>query len=167
VVKQYDKATDCQNEFKEAVKAFQKREQELKEELDDLRKKLDTERLTPEKREAAEKKGRQLSRQMFELQEEARSTIAKKQERQVTEIYTDIRQAAQRYAAAHNVALVMHYNDALPDSPDFSSSQNVTRKIQAGALMPVYIAPGIDITRELIEDLNERYRHENAVEGDD
>ncbi len=64
---------------------------------------------------------------------------------------------------AHGFDLVVHYNDVPADSAEFFSPVNVSRKIQAGAFIPLYIAPGMDITQEVVTALNETYRKRKEV----
>jgi Skp family chaperone for outer membrane proteins len=165
VLKHYEKATEFQASAKDYIETAQRREKELREKLDELKKKLEGEK-EADKREEIEKEGRKLSRKLEEFKIEAQQSLIKKQEKHITELYTEIRHAAQRYAIAHDIALVMHYNDADPESPEFNSPQNIARKIQAGACMPLYIAPGLDISKELAESLNEEYRKEKAARSD-
>src|SRR5262249_46507016 len=68
-------------------------------------------------------------------------------------LYGDVQAAARRYAQAHDLDLVLHYNDAV-DARDYWSGANLARKMQAGALMPLYAAPGMDISKEVIAALN-------------
>ena len=47
-----------------------------------------------------------------------------------------------------------------------SSAQNVARKMQAGATFPIYAAPGVDLTKEVTEALNKRYRQQQKKKDD-
>ncbi len=59
---------------------------------------------------------------------------------------------------------MLHYNDLPAGSPEFYSGFNVSRKIQNGSLFPLYVAPGVDITKELVDTLNESYRKSKSDE---
>jgi outer membrane protein len=165
VLKNYDKATAIRDDVKDEVETVQKREKDLRAELKDLTKQLSEEK-DADKREEIEKAGRKLSHQLEELKADAQSAIMKKQDKSFTALYAEIREAVQRYAIANDIALVMHYNDAMPDSPEFNSPANVLRKVQAGATMPLYMAPGMDISKEVLEILNENYRREKAARSE-
>jgi hypothetical protein len=51
--------------------------------------------------------------------------------------------------------MVMHFNDAVA-SVDLYQPGNVQRKLQTGACMPMYVAPGMDITNTISAMLNQR-----------
>jgi len=103
------------------------------------------------------KKLKVYKRQLDEVSHDAKVLYAKKNEEQMVIVYKEIMEAAQRYARKHDIDLVMHYNDVPPDQPDFYSAVNVSRKIQAGACIPMVIAPGMDITKATTAELNEKY----------
>ena len=37
---------------------------------------------------------------------------------------------------------------------DYNSEPNISRKMQAGALMPIYMAPGVDVSMDIVKALN-------------
>ena len=49
--------------------------------------------------------------------------------------------------------MVLHYNDAVTQE-DYNSEVNISRKMQAGALMPIYMAPGVDVSMDIVKALN-------------
>jgi hypothetical protein len=51
--------------------------------------------------------------------------------------------------------MVMHYNDAVVPA-DLYNSVNIERKLQTGACMPMYLAPGMNITDTISAMLNQR-----------
>jgi hypothetical protein len=53
--------------------------------------------------------------------------------------------------------LILHYNDATDDAEPRSEA-NITRKMQARALIPIFTAPGIDINSDILTALNDRAR---------
>ncbi|HEY7428872.1 MAG TPA: hypothetical protein VH682_31870, partial [Gemmataceae bacterium] len=55
-----------------------------------------------------------------------------------------------------------HYNDAVTPE-DFMSPQNIARKLNTGALMPLYAAPGMDISQEVVNMLNYNLRPSTAA----
>ena len=65
--------------------------------------------------------------------------------------------AAAEYARAHDYDLVLHYNDGF-EEPQIWTSANVMRKMQAGATIPLYTAPGVDVSKELLALLEEKSR---------
>jgi Skp family chaperone for outer membrane proteins len=75
-------------------------------------------------------------------------------------LYKEVRDVAERYAFATGIELVMHYND-LDDRfepAEFGSPADTLRRMQSGALTPIYAAPGIDITKEISALLKARWK---------
>jgi Skp family chaperone for outer membrane proteins len=167
LVKKYDKATAFQNELKAALVPFQKKDTELKAQVEKLQKLLKDEELlkdegdTPAKqRDQIEKRITALEREIEDNQKRAKKWLEEKGDAQLIVLYRDIREAATRYAKAHDIELVLHFNDATTDA-DFWDPRNVSRKMQAGACMPLYVVPGMDISNEVLEILHEK-KHGNG-----
>jgi len=161
ITKSYQKYKEFQEEFKKLVEPFSAKDREAKEKGEELAKEAKDGDLTAEQREAIEEKIKELQRSIEDNKKAAQKVIVKKQEEQLKALYEDIEAAAKRYAKEHGIELVMHYNDAAKEE-ERSSPANVARKMQAGALMPVHAAPGIDITERLKKALNDEYRKKQA-----
>jgi Skp family chaperone for outer membrane proteins len=157
VVKNYERFKSFQAEMKEQVEKYQKRDKELGAEVERLAKEATGPDDTAERREEIEKQTRKLMREREENSLEAKKLISKKSDEQVIGLYKDVRRAAEKYAKAHDFEIVLHYNDAIDDA-DLDSAPNVMRKMQAGAAMPLYVAPGLDISREIVAALNAALR---------
>jgi Skp family chaperone for outer membrane proteins len=134
VIKEYNKFKTFQEEMKKAVEPFQGRDAALKTEGDKLAKEA-------------------IQRQLEDNKVEAQKSIGKKQEDQLVILYKDIRTVVDRFAQAHGFEMVLHYNDAVTPE-EYWSAQNIARKMQAGALMPMYIQGGLDISHNIIATLN-------------
>jgi Skp family chaperone for outer membrane proteins len=156
VIKKYDKFLTFQADLKEAVLPFQTTDAKLKEELEELRKEgaatADAERL-----EEIEQKGKEIQRQIEDNKAKANKALSKKQEEQLRILYKDVCQQAEKVAVSRGFEMVLHYNDAITQQ-DYWSAQNVVRKMQAGALMPMYHVPEVDISKEVVNLLNETHR---------
>jgi Skp family chaperone for outer membrane proteins len=152
VLKYYKKFSTFESELKAAVGTYQNTDTELKKKAEEIGKQLQG--ATAEAREGLERKLKDLHRQAEDNKMEGSKALAKKQEEQLKILYMDVRTVAARYAAAHGYDVVMHYNDAIEDK-DYYSGQNIARKLQAGALMPIFMANGVDISRDLVGTLNQ------------
>jgi Skp family chaperone for outer membrane proteins len=108
---------------------------------------------TKERRAAIQKERDALSRELTRLKRKLDKDLAEKQKKQLQVLYADVEAATQRYARAHGLDLVMQYNDAVTE-PELHGTTNITRKVQAGACIPLYAVPGIDISKEIIAALN-------------
>ncbi len=94
-----------------------------------------------------------LKRKIEDNNTEAKLVLGKKSDDQMKILYMDVLEAAQRYAISHEFDMVLHYNDAVTKE-DYFSAMNIARKVQTGALMPLYAAPGMDISTEVVHMLN-------------
>jgi RNA polymerase sigma factor (sigma-70 family) len=107
----------------------------------------------------------QIHKLMLEIQDAeltAQAQISKLNNEACVRLYREIEDAANRVAKAHEYELVMFYTDAVTEA-DFYSPQNVQRKMmQPGALMPMIVTPGMDITDTVIEALNRMYKATEA-----
>src|SRR5262249_16236662 len=138
---------------KKAIAPFQEIEIELRKEAEDVNKQITP--ITPDdERDEIERKLKDIKRKLEDTQAEAKRMLGKKSDEQMKITYMDIPKRAQSYRMAHNLDLVPHYNDAATRE-DNLSAMNIARKVQTGALMPLYAAPGMDISVELVKILNE------------
>ena len=84
---------------------------------------------------------------------EAKMKLGKRSDDEMKILFMDVYDAAQRYAASHDFELVLHYNDAVTEA-DFLSAQNIARKLNTGALMPLYYQRSMDISMDVVRMLN-------------
>jgi Skp family chaperone for outer membrane proteins len=156
VVRNYNKYKTYQEELKRAVAPFTKQDADAKKEAEQLTKEAQSPVTKPERREAIEKRMRELQFQMQNLKEEFNKRVGKLQEKQLVTLFADVRTVAERYALGHNFDMVLQYNDAV-ESKEYWSGPNIVRKMQAGALMPLYYTGGMEISQEIINTLNASY----------
>ncbi|NBO91530.1 MAG: OmpH family outer membrane protein [Planctomycetia bacterium] len=153
VIKNYGKFKTFQDELKASVDPFQAKDTSWKKEGEAMAKESQDPKTTAERRDQIEKKLKELTRLIEDNKMEASKVLNKKQGEQLKILYNDVRVAAYRYAQAHGHDMVLHYNDAVTEQ-DYNSEQNISRKMQAGALMPVYMAPGVDVSMDIVKALN-------------
>jgi Skp family chaperone for outer membrane proteins len=157
VIKNYEKFKAFQEELKKTVEPFQATDNKLKGEMDNLTKEAQKPGTTAEKREQMERRHKELARQLEDNKNEAQKKLVKKQEEQLRILYMDVRSVVHRYAQAHGFDMVLHYNDAVTQQ-DYDSAQNIARKMQAGALVPLYTSNGLDISYNVMTTLNQQYK---------
>lgn len=153
VIKNYNKFKNFQEELKKTMEPFQAKDTSLKAEGDKIAKDAQTPNTTAEKREQIERKLKDIQRAIEDNKVEAQKILVKKNEEQLKIVYMDVRSVVDRYAQAHGFEMVLHYNDAVTQD-EYWSPQNILRKMQAGALMPMYIANGLDISANIVSTLN-------------
>jgi len=156
LIKGYTKYQRFQTDTKSQVDKIEAKVKRLKGQLDAEAKTLTQPDLNQEEREACQKRARELQRQLEDLTVEGRSVVGRSTEGAMVELYKDVREVVAAYARQEGLDAVLHYNDATPGTPEFYAPPNVGRKMQAGAAMPLYLAPGIDITEAILTELNDR-----------
>ncbi|MGL4550740.1 MAG: OmpH family outer membrane protein [Gemmataceae bacterium] len=153
VIKNYAKFKTFQDELKSSVDPFQAKDTAWKKEGEVAAKESQDPKTTAEKRDQIEKRLKELTRLIEDNKMEASKVLNKKQGEQLKILYNDVRVAAYRYAQAHGHDMVLHYNDAVTEQ-DYNSEPNISRKMQAGALMPIFMAPGVDVSMDIVKALN-------------
>ncbi len=153
VVKHYKKFQTYQEELKKMVEPFQAKDTSLKKEGETLTKEGQTPATTADRREKIEQRLKQIAREIEDNKNDAQKKVQQQQEGQLRTLYMDIRGVAEKYAQAHGYEMVLHYNDAVT-TEDYWSAPNIARKMQAGALMPLYWTNGIDISSNIVQTLN-------------
>jgi hypothetical protein len=80
------------------------------------------------------------------------------------QIYAQVEEAVSVYAKANDLDLVLTYNDGVQGS-ELHNAQNIQRKMQTGALMPIYSVNGMDISNYIIYMLNAHYKAASTAVG--
>jgi Skp family chaperone for outer membrane proteins len=156
VIYEYDKYKQFKEEAKKAVKPYQNKDAELKEEAERLTKEK-ADDLGARRREKVEARLKEVNKAIEANKAEAQTKLGADQEKKCQILYADVQAATARYAKDNELDLVMHYNDEVKED-ELTSPKNIVRKMQAGAAFPLYVAPGIDISEEIVAALNKEYR---------
>jgi RNA polymerase sigma factor (sigma-70 family) len=110
------------------------------------------------RREEYARRLKQLQREIEDEQTSVKALMSRMSGDMLRTMYREIEDAARRVATARDIDLVLFCTDAVTDA-DFYNPTNLERKLsQPGALMPLVVAPGMDITDTVIEALNQAYR---------
>jgi RNA polymerase sigma factor (sigma-70 family) len=139
-------------------KKFQAIQADLRTKTQQAQQKLEALKKQVQKYQAeGEQSARQLrdtQRQMEDEQQSAQMMLTKMQGDAVTSMYREVEDVAKRITKAKGLELVLFYTDAVTEE-DFYNPNNLQRKLsQPGALMPMIVAPGMDITDTVIEGLD-------------
>ncbi len=155
VIKNYDKYKRFQDEIKVFIEPFHKKDTELRQKLEELRKAAGNppRQGQPSQGEELEKQAREIQRQLEDNAAEIKLKLGKRSDDEMKTVYLDVCTAVQSYARSHDFDLVLHYNDAVTES-DFLSPQNIARKLNTGALMPMTFQPSMDISQDIVKILN-------------
>jgi Skp family chaperone for outer membrane proteins len=153
VVNNYEKFKTYKEEIKQAVKPFQDTDEKYKSEAKGLADEAGKPTTTPARREEIENKLKDLQRKVEDNKNDAQKVVGKKQEQQLITLYSDVNTVCKRVAEARGYDMILHFNDAT-DPKEYWSAQNIARKMQAGALMPIYYNPQLDVSNDVLATLN-------------
>jgi Skp family chaperone for outer membrane proteins len=157
VLKNYNKVKDWRERLQNEAERFQQTAVKQRAQVESLTKEASAADTTTSRREQIEGKVKRLRREMEDRQEKANKELTAKQNQMSEAFYAEVRRAAEHCARARGIELVLHYSNFGSEKPD---SPNVTTRLRERACMPLYAAPGVDITQELIDVLNSG-RHDN------
>jgi Skp family chaperone for outer membrane proteins len=156
VVKDYNRWKNFQHEYKMAyTKEYEEKVQGKKKMLEGYAAKLQDPKTPPAEKEEATKQGRKLEAEMKLISDEAKEKLGKMQADMFIKIYKEVEEATGQFARSAGVELVLFYSDAT-EEPDLHAMGNIERKLGNGAFMPLYAAPGMDISPNILNILNSR-----------
>lgn len=100
-------------------------------------------------------------RDLEDLGREAQRLVGKKNEEQVVQLYKEVNEAVKKYALASGFHIVLAYGEnSKTDTMNFA---NISRKVQGmemgGAIVPMYMADGLDISLAVADSLNRSMPH--------
>jgi Skp family chaperone for outer membrane proteins len=98
-----------------------------------------------------------LKRDLEDLNKKAKAQLGQMSDDQMGIIFKEVYEAAARYAQAHNYDAVFMYTEAV-DGKDFFNPNNIIAKLQNRACMPLYYAPGMDVSQQIVMTLNASVR---------
>lgn len=153
IIKGYDKTTKLQEEFKGAFKSFEDDIQKMTKDMEKMQADYRNPATTAPQKEALEASLKKLQRDIQDRKEDAQKKLSDKELSMMANLYRDVEAYVQLVAKSRQIELVLHYNDAYNPS-DMYSPMNINRKLTTLACMPIYAAPGIDISKEVIDGLN-------------
>jgi Skp family chaperone for outer membrane proteins len=163
VAKNCKKFVELQNEMKAELKTFQDRLEPLTKRLEALRKEVMDPTNDAAARATKEQEARNVQQQIQQISEEAKNTLGHKEGEIFQAIYKELSQATSAYALAHDLELVLQYNDAT-NEVELNSAANIQRKVTSGQGIPLFIQQGaVDISGPIVELLNERHKPGRAT----
>jgi Skp family chaperone for outer membrane proteins len=156
-IKDYEKFTMQQNEIKAEL-------QKLDEPMKKLQAEIQTEMQGPftnaQAREAAENDVGHKKLQLQGMNADREKAIAKKTAAAMETLFKDVEGAVLALSRARGYEMVLYYNDAL-DAAEKYNPQVLNVKLSASG-MPIYTAPGLDITAEVVQVLNFNLHRDNT-----
>ncbi|OAI46932.1 hypothetical protein AYO44_01775 [Planctomycetaceae bacterium SCGC AG-212-F19] len=165
VLKHYRKFQALEDNIKKRAVELEKSLEPFRTELLRLRQLAQDPKTTPEEREKIEHRMRQLQVDAQNKEDEAKKELIKMNGDAATMIYKEVEKAVSIYARSNNLELVLFYNDAVTEE-DYYHPVNLQRKLtQPAAVMPLFVTPGMDISNQIVANLNAQYAPTAAAPG--
>jgi Skp family chaperone for outer membrane proteins len=161
VVMNYGKWKDFTDRLKSSYQTYEQKAQALNGQMEAMKKQLQA-ATDQETREKLAQDGKNIERQMQDLSDQAKRTLAKDEQEEMVIVYKEVAAAVASYAEAHDIDLVMQYNDGINDA-EMNSANNIGRKMMTGPCTPLYYRErGMDISQDILEILNSRLKGSGA-----
>src|SRR5262249_22340864 len=136
VIKSYNKYLAFEREWNNQYKEFEKKFEGKRNLLNQYQAEM-AKAPTDAERNKWEGEMRKVQREMQDESEDAKRFLRKKRDDQAVIIYKEIEEAVAAFARANDRELALHYNEAVATA-EKDSAGNIQRKLQTGALFPMY-----------------------------
>jgi RNA polymerase sigma factor (sigma-70 family) len=155
VLKASKKFQAIQTDQRAKTQTFQEKLERMKKQFQMYQAEADNPADSASRREDSARQALQLKRQMEDEETSAKRLLTKANDDAIAKIYRDVEDAANRIAKLKGLELVLFYTDAVTEA-DYYTPHNLQRKLSTSALMPMIVAPGMDITDTVIEAIDRR-----------
>ena len=157
VLKNYKKFTYFESQIRDKAQAMDKAVRPMKDRAEDLKKEYSQAQTPPARKEQIESEVRRLSLELQVKEDEMKKDLFKMNGDAAKQIYMEVEEAVSAYARANNFELVLFYNDAVTRD-DFYHPENIKRKLMTpAAVMPMVVSPGMDVSDQIVANLNQKY----------
>jgi Skp family chaperone for outer membrane proteins len=157
VVKNYKKAQNMESELRRVQQEWDNKLKPFRDQMNAFKGKYQSPGLSQAEREQIERDVRKLQIDGTNMEEDAKKDLAKRSGEVYKQIYREVEDAVNRFASSNGYAAVFFYNDAVTPDEKYNPT-NVARKFSLpAAAMPIYIAPQVDITSFICNNLNALY----------
>ncbi|CAN5464269.1 hypothetical protein BH10PLA2_BH10PLA2_37960 [soil metagenome] len=157
VVKSYDRWKQFEDEYKRNFKGYDAEFEQIKKQGMELKERLSKMQADSPEAEPIRLQLKALDRRVQDLGDTAKQKLLKLQDEMSVQIYAQVEEAVSVYAKANDLDLVLQYNDGV-QGQELHNAQNIQRKMQTGATMPIYAVSGMDISNIIIYMLNQHFR---------
>jgi Skp family chaperone for outer membrane proteins len=164
VVKGYTKWADFEKNYKNYLEQAKAEFDKLKGPAVELKDRLAKMAPDAPDREKVQQELRNTERRLQDFDDDVKKKLAQWEDKVLVQIYQEIHDAVESYARSNDIEMVMHFNDAIAQA-ELYHPFNVKRKMQTQGTMPIYVTPGMDITKIITDNLNYRLRASAAPTG--
>jgi len=157
VIKNYHKFKTFDDEMRRLAKPFEDNDKKLRDNLNEWQKALNNAGLSQQDRDKAEIEIKERKRQIEDNALQAKKVLGTRYDDQFKQLYIEVEDAIKRYSVSNGYHIVLQFDEKQAPH-ELHSPPNIQRKLQAsastGCCVPVYIAPGLDITLQVVANLN-------------
>ena len=160
VLGKYDRANAIKEEVQAELGKMREESKQILENINLWQSALQKGNFQDGTREKYEEKLINARRRFEDLNRQAQTKLGKSQQTQLVTLWSDVHEAVKTYSAAQGIDLVVAYGEPI-DAKDVMGFLNIERKIRAsdgGAVTPLFIGTGVDISEAVVDLLNTRYR---------
>ncbi len=160
VLGKYDRANAIKEEVQAELGKMREESKQILENINLWQSALQKGNFQDGTREKYEEKLINARRRFEDLNRQAQTKLGKSQQTQLVTLWSDVQDAVKTYSAAQGIDLVVAYGEPI-DAKDVMGFLNIERKIRAsdgGAVTPLFIGTGVDISEAVVDLLNTRYR---------
>ncbi len=167
VFAKYAKAQAFKEELQKTIRPYKDKADKWQKETIQYQEMIRKADFTQYKKEDLEKAILDRKRAMEDMDREVRNLIGKQQEEQLVQLWKEVTTHIRAYGASRGFHIVLGYGDP-PDAKELDTFPNINRKMQGmdlGGLCALHIAPGLDISDEVVQSLNAAYQQNRPAAG--
>jgi Skp family chaperone for outer membrane proteins len=165
VFSKYEKALAYKEELQKTIAPFKAKAEVWRKEMIQYKELLDKKDFKQFTKEGLEKGIIDRQRALEDMDKEVRKLIGAQQEDHLVQLWKEVTGHIRAYGASRGFHVLLGYGDPL-DAKDLETFPNINRKMQGmdlGGVCPLYIAPGLDISEDIVLSLNTAYRQSRPV----
>ena len=159
VFTKYSKAVAFKTQMEKSMEPYMLEGKKLKKEILDWTEAMRHPKFDLKEKDRYEQGIKGNQRKLEDLEMQVRKLIGKSQEEQTVALFKEVDAAIKGYAQANGIQMVLGYGEQLDG--DLYAFPNISRKMQGmdlGGLNPIFCAPGLDISQQVVDTLNMAYQ---------
>jgi Skp family chaperone for outer membrane proteins len=157
VLKNYKKFQNFEQKMRDQTAAAENTLKPFKDDLIKLQAEMNDPKTTTQRKEEIQNLASRRSADAKLKQEEIQRDLVKANGEYVKQVYKEVEEVVNGYARANNLELVLYYNDAIT-ADDYYNPETIKRKLMTpAALIPMVVAPGMDISDQIVTTLNAKF----------
>jgi Skp family chaperone for outer membrane proteins len=152
VVKKYQKFINLEKQLQDVTKKYRTKEEDIRTEMMGIQKdpKLSN--------EAKEQRLKAKKRELEDLAMDWKKKIGRQQEQELVQLYHEVEDMVARVAQYNGFEMILQYSDGTTEQERYSPGM-IQRKSFPGTCVPAYVTKGLDISKQVYDNLNHYYKN--------